>query len=78
MKHWCTEFKAIDQKSGEMATWVGENVDAPSWQLAQEWCYANRGYLKVVGELVMEIPCKEGTYEADFTKMVDYENIQNN
>jgi hypothetical protein len=78
MKIWLTEFKATDAKTGEMKSWCGENVVAPSWELAQEWCYQNRGCLKVIGELVAEIPCKDGTYEADFDKMVDYETPQLN
>jgi len=78
MKIWLTEFKAADAKTGEMKTWGGENVTAPSWELAQQWCYDNRGYLKVIGELVAEIPCKEGTYEPDFDNMIDYENQQLN
>jgi len=32
----------------------------------------------VVGELVAEVPCKEGTYEPDFPNMSDYETIRNN
>jgi len=74
MKQWCTEFKALDARTGQMKTWCGENVQAPSFELAQQWCYENRGYLKVIGELVAEIPCKENSYEPDFDKMIDYEN----
>jgi len=50
-----------------------ENVRAISWELAQEWCYENRGHLVVTGELIAEIPCKEGTYEPDWDNMIDYE-----
>lgn len=78
MKIWVTEIKALEGRTGEMKTWCGENVEAPTCELAQQWCDENKGYLKVIGELVAEIPCKEGTCEADFSKMVDYENIQNN
>lgn len=78
MKKWCTEIKALDACTGEMKTWAGDEVEAPTYELAQEWCNNNKGYLKVIGELITEIPCKKGTYEADFSKMVDYENIQNN
>lgn len=78
MKIWLTEFKAPDARTGVIKTWCGENVEAPTSDLAQEWCYKNRGYLKVIGELVAEIPCKEGTYEPDFNKMIDYENRQLN
>lgn len=78
MKIWCTEIKALDPHTGELTTWCGENVTAPSWELAQEWCDNNKGYLKVIGELVAEIPCKKGSYEPDWDNMTDYENIQNN
>jgi hypothetical protein len=78
MKIWITQFRAPDARTGEVKTWCGENVEAPTWELAQQWCYENRGHLKVIGELVAEIPCKEGTYQPDIDKMIDYENIQNN
>ena len=78
MKKWCTEIKALDATSGEMKTWFGDEIEAPSYELAQEWCNNNKAYLKVIGELIAEIPCKKGNYEADFNKMVDYEKIQNN
>lgn len=78
MKLWCTEIKALEAATGEMRTWCGDNIEAPTWELAQEWCDNNKGYLKVVGELVAEIPCKENSCEADFDKMIDYEIIQNN
>ena len=78
MKLWCTEIKALEAATGEMKTWCGDNIEAPTWELAQEWCDNNKGYLKVVGELIAEIPCKENSYEADFDKIIDYEIIQNN
>lgn len=78
MKKWATEIKALDAKTGEMKTWCGDNVDAPTWELAQEWCDKNKGYLKVVGELIAEIPCKENSLEPDWEKMIDYETINQN
>lgn len=78
MKKWVTEFKAIEAATGQMKTWIGQNVEAPTMQLAQEWCNNNAGHLKVVGELVAEIPCHKGTYNPDFANMVDYEIINNN
>lgn len=74
MKLWCTEFTALDAKTGEMKSWCGEEVEALTKEMAQQWCYENKGHLKVVGELVSEIPCKEGTYEPDLKNMVDYQN----
>lgn len=78
MKKWCTEFMAPDALTGDMKKWCGPEVEAPTAELAQQWRYDNAGHLKVVGELVAEIPCKEGTYEPDFKNMIDYENTQNN
>ncbi len=78
MKKWVTEFKAICARTGELKTYCGETVEAITSEMAQQWCYENRGHLKVIGELVAEIPCKEGTYEPDFKNMVDYENTQLN
>jgi hypothetical protein len=78
MKLWATELKALDSQTGEMKTWAGEHIKALTWKLAQQWCNENKGYLKVIGELIAEIPCKEGTYEADFDQMIVYENEQNN
>ena len=78
MKLWVTEIRAIEPHTGELLTWGGEYVQAPTLELAREWCRKNKGYLNIIGELVAEIPCKNGTLEADFSKMIDYENIQNN
>lgn len=78
MKFWVTEINALDAQTDEMKTWGGPLIQAPTMELAQQWCNENRGYLKVVGELVAEIPCKEGTYEPDFENMIDYEITQQN
>jgi hypothetical protein len=78
MKLWATEFRALDSRTGEMKTWSGDIIEAPTWDLAQQWCNEHKGYLKVIGELIAEIPCKEGTYEADFNKMIDFDIIKNN
>lgn len=78
MKLWTTYIYAICNTTGEMAKFGGENIPAPTKELAQEWCNIHCGYLHVDDELVAEIPCRQGTYEPDFSKMIDYENIQNN
>ena len=78
MKVWLTEIIAKSAKTGELKIWAGENVEAPTFELAQEWCDTYKGYLKVIGELVMEIPCKEGSYEPDWDNAIDYDNIKNN
>jgi len=78
MKTWLTEIKALNPHTKEMKTWDGGNIEALTFEKAQQWCDENKGYLKVIGELVAEIPCKEGTNEPDFRNMIDYETIQNN
>ena len=78
MKIWCTEIKALDAKTDEMKTWGGDEVEAPTFELAQKWCDENKGYLKVIGELIAEIPCKKNTYEPDFNNTIDYEKQQLN
>jgi hypothetical protein len=35
-------------------------------------------YLILCDEIVAEIPCKAGTLEPDWNRMIDYEIIQNN
>lgn len=78
MKTWVTELYALDYNTGDYKTWAGDNIKAPTWQLAQQWCDNNKGYLKVIGELIAEIPCKEGTIEPNWDEMTDYEIVQNN
>ena len=78
MKKWITEIKALDSNTGEMKIWAGDIIEAPTFGMAQKWCDENKGYLKVIGELISEIPCKEGTFEADFNKSIDYEKTKQN
>lgn len=78
MKIWLTEFRAIKFKTGEMKTYAGQEVIAPTSLLAQQWCDENNSCLRVIGELVAEISCKPGTHDPDMSNMDDYENIQLN
>lgn len=74
MKTWCTEIKAIDPIDGQLKSYAGPNVNAPTWSLADDYCQTHGlGYCKVSGQLIAEIPCKPGTYEADFSKQIDYD-----
>ncbi len=73
MNTYATEIKALDPHTGEMKTWFGDNVQGISFEDAQKWCDENKGYLKVVGLLVMEIPCKENSFKPDWDNSVDYE-----
>lgn len=82
MKLFCTEMWALpwwDNNSDMVVKFAGPNVPGIDEKTAQEYCDNNGlGYCKVVGELIAEIPCKEGTHEPDFSNMMDYQNIQNN
>lgn len=69
---------ALDARTGQMKKWCGPEVEAPTAELAQQWCNENAGHLKVIGELIAEIPCKKGSYEPDLENMVDYQNQQLN
>lgn len=77
-KIFLTQFRAIDPKDGHLKTWAGPNVAALTNGLAIQWCNENAGYVKVVGELVAEIPCKPGTLEADFSKQINYIDVRLN
>jgi hypothetical protein len=63
---------------GDMRTWGGPNIQAITIDEAQRWCNENRGYCKVIGELIAEIPTKTDGITPDFENMVDYEVINNN
>lgn len=79
MKKWLTEIIALDHSTQEIALWQGDIVEAPTLRLAQVWCDTNgKGYMKVVGELTAIIPCKEGSFEPDMEKKIDFKQIQNN
>lgn len=79
MRIWATEIYAKHNITGETATFCGQNVQAPTKELAIKWCKKYAGYLHVTDEIVMEIPTIPGTnYEPDWANAVDYETIQNN
>lgn len=79
MKMWVTQIQVIDPADGSMKSWGGPNVPGINHGDAVQFCQQNGlGYCKVLGDLVAEIPCKEGTNEPDMDKMVDYEKINNN
>lgn len=72
---YVTEIKALCPYTGEMKTYGGPEVPGISFADAQAYCENNGlGYCKVIGRLVAEIPCKDGTYEPDWDNMTDYEN----
>jgi len=79
MKWWCTTVYAKCAESGEMKSFFGPNIQAPTLKLAHDWCQNNGlGYCRIEGELESEIPCKEGTFEPDWKKEVDYSKFNDN
>ena len=62
---------AINPRTGEIESWLGDYIEAPTMELAQEWCDKNKGYLKVVGKLNCEVPLNEN-------KIIDYDLISKN
>lgn len=76
---YLTQIRAECAFIGEMKTFAGPNVPGISFADAEEYCKRNgMWYCKVVGRLVADIPCKDGSYEPDYEKMVDYEIVKYN
>lgn len=77
IKKWATKIRAIDPKDGELKTWGGPNVPGITMKDAWNYCQTHElGYCEIEGEIIAEIPCKEGTFEPDFNKTIDYEKIK--
>lgn len=77
MQLYETEIKALNPKTGQLATYGGPNVPGISHSDAEDYCQRNGlGYCKVLGVLIAEIPCTEN-WEPDWDNMVDYENNLN-
>ena len=75
MPLYCTTIYAISPSHGEMTEYCGPHINAISPAMARQYCEENGlGYCHINGDiLVAEIPCKPGTFEADFDKQVDYD-----
>lgn len=57
MKIFTTEIHAKDALTGEMKKFIGENIEANTFNEAQRKAYENgKGYLIVSGILIDEIP----------------------
>lgn len=79
MNYYETEIRAFDPKTKEMKLWGGPNIEAISESDAQHYLDTNGlGYCMIIGTIVAEIPCREGTFEPDFDRIIDYEIIKNN
>jgi len=82
MKTFSTYIKAINPNTGELCTFSGTPIQAPSKQWAREYCDNSGigwGYLFIGDELVETIPCKQSTdCVADFEHKVDYYTANQN
>ena len=78
MNIYITEVRAIDPIDNELKTWCGDEIKAISEAEANHILQnTGRGYMKVIGILEAEIPCKNG-YEPDLKNMIDYSNYKLN
>jgi hypothetical protein len=74
MKTWSTIIYAKCAATGEMKQFGGQNIKAPTRQLAHEYCQTHGlGYCHIGDEVVMEIPCKKNSYEPDFDNAEDFD-----
>lgn len=76
MRKWVTEYDVVDQNT--VMVFAGEDIAAPSFELAQKLCDDQNKGLRVIGELLAEVPCKKGSYEPDMAGKVDYDQINMN
>jgi len=74
MKTWVTEIRTIDGN-----IWHGPNMKGLTSAMAQKWCDENgMGYCKIIGQLIMEIPCKPNTNIPDFDNAIDFDDAMYN
>ncbi|ADY50977.1 hypothetical protein Pedsa_0395 [Pseudopedobacter saltans DSM 12145] len=68
MRKWVTQFQLTEYTTGEIKTYMGEYIEAPSFNLAQQYCNRHKPYLKVIGELIAEIDLETGN-RTDYDKV---------
>lgn len=72
-------MQVLNQKTKELCWVVGMTVIACSREKAQSILDKyDYHYLILEDEIVAEIPCKPGTFDPDWEKMIDYEAIRDN
>ena len=74
---WITEIKALRPCDGQMTTFCGPEIEAPTLREAQEYIDKNMPWCWLLGQLVCEIPCIEGTHDPDFDNSIDYKEVDN-
>jgi hypothetical protein len=61
MNKYTTTLLAIDAKDGQIKQWVGEIIEAPSFELAEQWLQLNgKGYLTISGKLISTVDEQSG------------------
>lgn len=79
MPIFCTQMKVWDNVYNQFVTLDGPRIDAPTWELAEEDIKSKElRWLRITGELIMEIPCKKDYSEPDWENGIDYQKIQQN
>lgn len=79
MPFFCTQMQVVNQKTKELVWIDGMRIEAPTWELAQEIIdKENYNYLIITGQLIKEIPCKEGSFEPDWKNAIDYQKTNMN
>ncbi len=79
MKRWSTEMQVLNQQTKELHWVEGMVVIAPSKELAQKLLDKYDFHYLVLGdEIICGIPCKPGTLDPDWNRMIDYEVIRDN
>jgi hypothetical protein len=70
MNIYTTEIKAICPITGDLKLWSGPYVKGISFEDAENYCRINLGYCRVIGLLIMEIPCNgEESTDYDLFKL---------
>ena len=79
MKLWGTKMQVLNQVTKELIWVDGMRVKAFSrgkvLEILDKFDY---DYLVLDNQIVSEIPCKKGTLEPDWGRMIDYETITDN
>lgn len=72
-------MQVLNQKTKELHWVEGMKVKAPTREAAQKLLDKYDYHYLVLGDqIVAEIPCKPGTLEPDWNKMIDYDAIEGN
>ncbi len=69
MNKYTTSLLAIDSKDGQIKQWVGDIIEAPSFELAESYIQNNgKGYLTIMGKLIESIDESTGN-------KINFENL---